>query len=447
MKNKSFIFILLYLILSVSLYAQETKIFIGNKKSKLAIAYAQVFLDNHIIGFSNSKGMLDLGIKDLNKSDSIKLTAIGYKANFISIEKLTHKDSIFMEEEIQTLESVFIVDKALTAREIIEKTKKNILKNYKLDSLNFKIHKTETRTYEFEQFDIEAKKLTLILDKEKQKDFEVRLKKYVDSMNNTIHLSRKSYSFLFKQLPYDRPKIKKIGDTKFFMTPHDPLSVIIWSYTLEKALIPFLNTDLNFKVKSGAIPFERSYKVSEEINNSNKKNYFKKDWYQKNILNPLEYDFLKNSDDYDFNIEKTVHLDDNIYYHLSFSPEQNGKKMEGQVYISVEDFGILKGNFQLVNGKNLENINLKLVLGAAMKKNKHEVTFGYIHKTSGKYIPKYFSIKNGEYNYLHRDYRMKFVNDNWLKANDKLTTTLLIEGQSLELTEITFEENHKKFSK
>ena len=285
MKNKSFIFILLYLILSVSLYAQETEIFIGNKKSKLAIAYAQVFLDNHIIGFSNSKGMLDLGIKNLNKSDSIKLTAIGYKANFISIEKLTHKDSIFMEEEIQTLESVFIVDKALTAREIIEKTKKNILENYKLDSLNFKIHKTETRTYEFEQFDIEAKKLTLILEKEKQKDFEVRLKKYVDSMNNTIHLSRKSYSFLFKQLPYDRPKIKKIGDTKFFMTPHDPLSVIIWSYTLEKALIPFLNTDLNFKLKSGAIPFERSYKVSEEINNSNKKNYFKKDWYQKNILN------------------------------------------------------------------------------------------------------------------------------------------------------------------
>ena len=167
MKNKSFIFILLYLILSVSLYAQETEIFIGNKKSKLAIAYAQVFLDNHIIGFSNSKGMLDLGIKNLNKSDSIKLTAIGYKANFISIEKLTHKDSIFMEEEIQTLESVFIVDKALTAREIIEKTKKNILENYKLDSLNFKIHKTETRTYEFEQFDIEAKKLTLILEKEK----------------------------------------------------------------------------------------------------------------------------------------------------------------------------------------------------------------------------------------------------------------------------------------
>jgi len=77
-----------------------------------------------------------------------------------------------------------------------------------------------------------------------------------------------------------------------------------------------------------------------------------------------------------------------------------------------------------------------------MKKNKHEVTFGYIHKTSGKYIPKYFSIKNGEYNYLHRDYRMKFVNDNWLKANDKVTTTLLLEGQGLELTEITFEENH-----
>ena len=37
---------------------------------------------------------------------------------------------------------------------------------------------------------------------------------------------------------------------------------------------------------------------------------------------------------------------------------------------------------------------------------------------------------------------MKFVNDNWLKANDKVTTTLLLEGQGLELTEITFEENH-----
>ncbi|SHI42263.1 hypothetical protein SAMN04488096_101539 [Mesonia phycicola] len=418
------------------------EVFIGHKQSKAPIAYAQIFLNHKIIGFSNSKGILDLNTKDLKKSDSIKLTAIGYRTNYLSIEKLSHKDSIFLDEEIQTLESVFIVDKALTAREIIEKAKKNILKNYKLDSLNFKIHKTETRTYEFEQFDIKAKKLTLILEKDNRKQFEERLEKYIDSMNNTTHLSRKSYTFLFKQLPYDRPKIKKIGDTKFFRTSHDPLSVITWSYTLEKALIPFLNTDLNYKVKSGAIPFERSYKVSDETNDNNEKNYFKKDWYQKNILNPLEYDFLKNSDDYDFFIEKTVQLDDNLYYHLSFSPERNHKKVEGQLFVSVEDFGLLKGNFQLVDGKSLENINLKLVLGAAIKKNKHEVTFGYIHKTNGKYIPKYFSIKNGEYNYLHRDYRMKFVNDKWLKANDKVTTTLLLEGQGLELTEITFEENH-----
>ena len=443
MKNKFVFFTFLYLLFSSSFYAQERSIFVGQQKSKSAIAYAQIFLNNEIIGFSNDKGVLDLDIKDLNTSDSIKLTAIGYKTSFIPNKELADRDSIFMEEEIQTLESVFIVHKTFNAREIIEKTKKNILENYKLDSLNFKIHKTETRTYEFEQFNIEAKKLTLLLKKEEQKNFEIRLKKYVDSMNNTIHLNRKSYTFLFKQLPYNRPKIKKIGDTEFFITPHDPLHIASWNYVLDKALIPYLDTNLSYKIKSGVLPFDPSHKVSRDDNSIKMKNYINKDWYQQNVLNPLEYDFLKNSDDYDFNIEKTVQLDDNIYYHLSFSPERNGKKMEGQVYISVEDFGILKGNFQLVDDKNLENINLKLVLGAAMKKNVYAVTFGYIHHTNKKYIPKYFSIKNGEYNYLNRDYRMKFVNNNWLKANDKITTNILLEGQGLDITEITFEDMSK----
>ena len=447
MKIKFSLFISFFCLISTSMIAQETNVFIAHKQSKAPIAYAQFFLKDEIIGFSNSKGILKLRTDKINNLDSIKITAIGYKTSFIPFEELKHKDSIFIDKEIQTLESVFIIDKALTAREIIEKAKKNILENYKLDSLNFKIHKTETRTYEFEQFDIKAKKLTLILEKDNRKQFEERLEKYVDSINNNIHLSRKSYTFLFKQLPYDRPKVKKIGETDIFMTHLDPIRVSSMNYTLEKVLIPYINTDLSYKIKSGAIPFEQSYKVNSYDNRNNNKKYINKDWYQKNVLNPLEYDFLKNSDDYDFYIEKTVQLDDNLYYHLSFSPERNHKKMEGQVFVSVEDFGLLKGNFQLVDGKNLENINLKLVLGAAIKKNKHEVTFGYTHKTNGKYIPKYFSIKNGEYNYFHRDYRMKFVNDKWLKANDKVTTTLLLEGQGLELTEITFEENHENFTK
>lgn len=425
---------------SASLFAQETSVLIANKQSKSPIGYAQIFIDNKIIAFSNSTGVLSLDFSRLKNNDSIKLTAIGYKTFYSTLKNIKIKDSILMNEEIQTLESVFIANRKLTAREIIEKAKQNVLENYKLDSLNFKINKTETTSYEFKNFDIKAKKLTLVIDKSKRQDFKNNLEMYIDSMNNTTHLSRKSYSFKFRQLPFKKPSTKQIGETDSFVTPHHPHDVANWNYILEKAIFPFINTELEFKIKSGIVPFDDSYKIRSPHKNKKYKEKINKDWHQKNILNPMEYDFLKNSDDYSFSLQKTVSINEKIFYHLTFFPKRNNKKMEGQVYISATDFGILKGDFHLVEGKNLQNVNLKIPLGAAYKENIHTVTFGYINRT-GKYIPKYFSIKNGEYNYLNRDYRMKFKNKNWLKSNDKITSKISIEGQGFNLTEITFEEN------
>jgi len=83
-------------------------------------------------------------------------------------------------------------------------------------------------------------------------------------------------------------------------------------------------------------------------------------------------------------------------------------------------------------------INLKFPLGAKFGENISSGSFSYNKSSFGKYTPKYYLTKTGEYNYLNRDYRLKLKDSNWLTTSKKVSGQLLIDGQKIIETQYYF---------
>ncbi|MDR6301373.1 carboxypeptidase-like regulatory domain-containing protein [Mesonia maritima] len=415
----------LLVVLYFPLSAQTLSGIILSNETEKGIPNATVEISQNYGVITNQNGNFEIEVDKFSSTDSLRFSSLGYQSLKIAIKDFKKDTIIHLNKKVDQLDDVYLVNKNIEAQKIIEKAKQNINKNYSLDSLEFKIRHKLTEKYIFNDFDLKLKKINLIPKSQRVK-FTTDIKKIIDEIKNTEHILEKFNSFSYKQFPHSKPKIERIEES-YSVTKHNPTLVNSWYYALDKVIKSYIDINKEYQVKSGIISFDRDYKLQVDST----KLYYQLTWPKQYFLNPAEYDFLKNSEDYSFEIKEVIQFNENWYYQIAFKPNKAKAKFQGTLYISTSDYGILKGEYELGEGEKLSSFNLKFPIGAKLEENIASGSFMYTKLTSGKYSPKYYLKKTGEYNYLHRDYRLKLKDSNWLTPSKKITSNLLIDGQKI----------------
>lgn len=342
-------------------------------------------------------------------------------------------------QEREQLDSVFINNKGLLAREVILKLKENISKNYFVDTISLTIKKEFTQKLSYLDFEIEPKKLRLIPKNRREK-----FKKEIDRLAKKTKNSNSIYSFestfAFQQKSFEKAFIKSISALKITSTEIKLRDFPKLIEEFETILSKYIDKEEHFTIKTGVFPIDRDLVINGKnitYENESQQALNSYSWPKEKIINPGVMPFLSDEEAYDYEIEKTFLYQEQKAYKINFKPKKNRAKLTGFCIISTEDIALLKAKYDLVKGEKTWGVNLKFPLGVKIRRNIFSGELAYKRISSGKYIPTYYEFSEGEYTYLHRDLLIK-TQTGFFKRSDKLKMKLLMESEEMTTQKFTF---------
>ena len=121
---------------------------------------------------------------------------------------------------------------------------------------------------------------------------------------------------------------------------------------------------------------------------------------------------LSEVDDYSFEIEDVTSFNGEMVYIINFEPDRNRAKYRGKLYITAENYSIVKFERQLIEGKSEQKLNLKFLFGVKFDSYRNDLEMMYFKNAEGKYYPKYIKQTDGQYFYVDRKFIFKENEDN-----------------------------------
>jgi hypothetical protein len=156
--------------------------------------------------------------------------------------------------------------------------------------------------------------------------------------------------------------------------------------------------------------------------------------FENNITNITKFDFIHEPKAYDYIFEGATYTNENEFvYVLRFKPKKSRAKYKGKLYITETDFAVIRADYKLEDGKKVNGINLKFLLGIKAFENVSNGTLIYKNCPLGNgYYLQYALHERGQYIYLNRP--LKFIE---LTNEDKdvVAFDLKVEGNSIEKQE------------
>ncbi len=220
-------------------------------------------------------------------------------------------------------------------------------------------------------------------------------------------------------------------------------------------LAKHLDTTKFYRIKSGVIGSRDTISFSDEYNKQQVEKRRKKNNYtapaHKNLssvkgkisvfnhykanLKHVIFSFINKPELYQYTYLRTTYIDDDLVYVLEFSPKKSKAKHVGSIYVSHEDFAVLRVDYALAKGKNMSGINLKLLLGIKVFENVHQGTLLFKKNThSNKYYLHYSSQEEGQYFYINRPLKLIEINKK-RRERELLSLDMKVEGNSVDKTE------------
>ncbi len=138
------IFFLFYIFINQFLFAQNynhIKGIVKDKKTKEILAFANITLKNKNIGtMSNEKGEFSFNMGKWSLSDTFCISFMGYETLKIPVKRIelnnNQLNTYFLNSKYISLNSITVLDKKITVRDIINKAIEKIPENYYLDEYN-----------------------------------------------------------------------------------------------------------------------------------------------------------------------------------------------------------------------------------------------------------------------------------------------------------------------
>lgn len=445
MKNDYFIFLILVFITANTIFGQSLSGVLVNEETYETIPYVAVQLGSNFGVITNQEGEFQINADGFSKEDSLIFSSMGYVRKAIALKDFS-KNTIFLAEDINQLENVYLVNKNLSIEEIMTKVNENLAKNYDYSHTQFDIFIRNKDVSILKKADFEIKKATFL-----EKSVRKKFNKSIDSLLRvTKNVPNTSYSESFSQvyigkitdsIKLDIKKATQLKDESKTGDAED------FSSNVFKKIGQNLKSKHTFKLKSGLFTLQDSLEIGKSFKVKSKSQdslYTKdlKEFYDRRIkknknLNPGKFDFVEDFEDYEFIQEKITSYNGEMVYVFTFKPDRRRAKYLGTLYISGETFAILKAEYQLAEGEKAQGINLKFLLGIKYYQDKDYGLVIFKKNEKNTYSPIYLKSKSHQYVYLNRTLKFK-ENTQDRSKRIKFKFDLLIENENTVDQEILF---------
>lgn len=423
-------------------FCQSYESFVFDTDTKNPIVFASIYTTQNTGVISNAEGAFKINVDNLSQSDSLFISSLGYETRAVSATQLKTLDTIFLKEQKEMLSDVVVSANKLSANQIVQRFLDSLEKRHHIGLTKFKTFKRTHHKLNPLAFNFDLKKATSF-SRTQRKTFNEKAEKYFKNIKN-------QYSNTYQDVLYnsyysiDSTGMDYIKGTKLVNVKRDNSTENIQK-NIFKELLTVLDTPSTFKVKSGLFPIDDSLSTEEFIR---VKDSLKKDTLQNKYsksrdalksltqnLNKIE--IFNEPDHYKFTLEDTNIFDGEVVYQIRFEPDHRKAIYKGSAYINAEDFGLMRLDYQLIDGEKEQGLNMKLLLGLEYKIDQSEYQMIYQRQQNGKYFPKYYRFKKYQYVYLDRNLKFKENTDD-RRNRIKLKLNLHIENSDLKQTEYLF---------
>lgn len=387
--------------------AQGVSALVIDAKTKEPIPFATVQFGKNNGVITNDEGRFSLN-PETNKIDSLQISSLGYHAVKFALEELPVV--INLQASNIELKDVFLTNKNLSGKEIIEKVKERINSNYNFDLTQKKVFFRESNLNQIKRFDLLVNKSTI-------PDLNQVL---MDQVTNSVPKYSDSYKEILADVygNYDKQKLKVIKAANL----HDPQSTAGLQEHVTRLENIFRNNikERSFlKIKSGIIgvkvdadEFETEFKKEKDLAESpaiktpeeeekeskqkqndlktsaaaNMRSLLKNVFWKKDL--PLNV--FEKPNKYKFTLDGYTQIEDAIVYVIHFEPKR-GAEFKGKMYINTSDFGVHRLDYE--NVKPLKKFRL---FGISTAEDIYRGKMIFKRDENGKYNPGYLELEKGE---------------------------------------------------
>jgi len=394
---------IIFLLFVVNLNAQSLTIKVLDSLSLSPIPFATVYFSNGKGIITNEEGKFELIEQQFEKKDTLFISSMGYKKVSLALDNF-NDSIIYMTPKMIELGNVIITNRNLSSKEIIEKVKKGIDKNYQTQL-------SENKIFYRNEFNGTTEKFKLNKFKSSIDEINSFL---IDSLLNSLPKENKGVSevlcYYYGNLEEENQKINLIKSRETSNKEDEMLKSL--NSRLEESLKESLKSNSYFKIRSGLLPFSGDLKIDGlwDVEDSTSQEAIKKaqesDLKRKqnfaasrksritNIYSKLFYndgtdlDFILKSNKYNFSSPELTYLGNQLVYIIYCEPK-GSRDFKGTLYINSDDFAVVRIDFE--NVKPLFKLKL---LGISVNNYLQEGRMVFSKLNNENYSLSYFQLSS-----------------------------------------------------
>ena len=416
-----------------------------------SIPYASILVNNTENFVSNAEGLFTLSESSSSPNTILTISYLGYANQKLSVGDLIQQQNIIkLQAGIIELNEVAISNKKLSPYEIMANVKANIKNNYAKNSIPKKdmIFFREITNFKPSILDVAIDKSTGF-SKDGLKKANAQMTAFTSKLiaqppREYVDILCNNYSYLTTKddKPYYLSKLEVLKATKL-KNENSSTSLDDLQKSATNIILTHLDSTKYYRVKSGLFGSRDSISLRKDFNKKKKpkstlvratKANLASFLLENSITNTTKFNFIHEPEAYDYIFEGATYTNENEFvYVLSFKPKKSRAKYKGKLYISETDFAVIRADYTLEEGKKVNGVNLKLLLGIKTFENVSNGTVIYKNSPVGNgYYLQYALHEKGQYIYVNRP--LKFIE---LTDDDKdvVAFDLKVEGNSIEKLE------------
>jgi hypothetical protein len=415
----------LILFCAQQLTAQSITAKVIDSQSGEGLPYANIVIDKEN-SITNAEGNFTIQEKHSAGNPEITVSYLGYTTMRLSVAQLKDRKYIIkLTAGTFELETVHISNTKPNADSIMAGVRRNLAHNYKLvtDPSKNMLFYREGITFKPVQVNAEITKSTGF-SKQALKTTNKELKEF--TANLVSHPPQEFTEMLCNYYT----ETKKVNDKPVFHSKFEVIKAIklkdknrAVSLTeiqqlASGILFQHLDSTKYYRIKSGLFSSRDTLPLGKHANKKTTKKSrieltsAKSDvtgfMYENTLLHTANLNFITNRDLYDYMYQGAVQSGNQYVYVLKFKPKKSKAKYTGTLYISDNDYAVIKAEYELADGKKLSGINLKFLLGIKQAENLNRGTVLFKERENGAgYYLQYAAEETGEYIYINRP--LKFI--------------------------------------
>ncbi|QED38014.1 carboxypeptidase-like regulatory domain-containing protein [Antarcticibacterium arcticum] len=395
------------LIFSSGVFAQETTALVLDSQSKQAVPFATVQYGPHSGVITNEEGKFSIG-SSLSDKDSLSISSLGYFPYKLTVKdlKALKEQVIYIKPANIELKDVFLTNKNLSGKQIVERVKQRVNSNYNFDLSHKKIFYRESNVNNIRRFDLIVDKSTF---PEINQDLMTNISRKVPKMSD-------SYKEVLGDLygNYASQKLQVIKAANLH-NPQSTAGLTELTDKLERILRENVKNNSFLKIKTGILGVKVDAKELEKEMKEEKKEVVKTDEQkEKDKQQRLKYlqssaqtniqgllksvfwnedislDVFEKQNKYNFEVEGYTQMDNSIVYIIAFKPKR-GANFQGKMYVNTADFGVHRLDYQ-----NLKPLKKFRLLGISTASDVYRGKMIFTRAENGKYDISYLEREKGE---------------------------------------------------